>query len=200
MNQRRADVQAFVDSVRAGYEASDMDADTRRCIQDVFSELGRNVGSSNEGGLRQPACAHLPQALRNVRSSRDVFAPIAQSFERLEHLITWTRRSKGPNASANVMDGHANAMVVGPGGLEDRPDVHIGLTIMAPHVRYFDHRHPPEETYLILTPGSYWHGEDTDWFEPRVGSSFYNTPNIIHAMRSHDVPLLAVWCLRDAKD
>jgi quercetin dioxygenase-like cupin family protein len=198
VTQRNPDVQAFLDGVRAGYEASGMDADTRRCIEAVFAALDASAGPVRPGGFRQPACTGLPAALGLARSAGRDFTRIPEAFERVEPLINWTRRSSGPNASANIMDGHANAMVVGPGGLEERADVHVGLTIMSPQMRYFDHSHAPEEAYLVLTPGEFRQGGDGKWFEPGVGGSFYNPPNILHAMRTGDMPMFAVWCLRRA--
>jgi hypothetical protein len=65
---------------------------------------------------------------------------------------------------------------------------------MAPHVRYPDHNHPPEEVYLVLSPGWFQHG-DSSWSEPGIGGTFHNVPNIKHAMASGDAPLLALWCL-----
>lgn len=99
-----------------------------------------------------------------------------------------------PPASSNFRDGHANAMILGPGGLEDRNDLWLGVTLMAPHVRYPDHDHPPEETYLVLSHGEFKQA-DKDWFSPGIGGSFYNPPGIKHAMRSLDRPLLAFWAL-----
>ena len=79
-------------------------------------------------------------------------------------------------------------------GLEDRDDITIGVSLLAPHVRYPDHRHAPEEIYLVLTPGRFQHGE-SEWFEPGPGGTLHNIPNIRHAMASGDVSLLAIWCL-----
>ena len=65
---------------------------------------------------------------------------------------------------------------------------------MAPNTRYPDHRHPPEEVYLVLSPGE-WRQGDGAWHEPGPGGVVHNPPAIVHAMRSGDTPLLAIWCL-----
>ena len=85
-------------------------------------------------------------------------------------------------------------MIVGPGGLESRNDVHIGVSLLAPNVRYPDHNHAPEEVYLVLSPGRFQHGE-FGWFEPGIGGTLYNEPNIRHAMASDEAPLFALWLL-----
>jgi quercetin dioxygenase-like cupin family protein len=85
-------------------------------------------------------------------------------------------------------------MIVGPNGFEPRDDVWVGVSLLAPDVRYPDHNHAPEEVYLVLSEGKF-RQDDKDWFEPGVGGSFYNRPNIKHAMASGDAPLFAIWCL-----
>lgn len=66
--------------------------------------------------------------------------------------------------------------------------------MLAPHVRYPDHRHPPEEIDLVMTPGRFRHG-DSGWFEPGPGGTLHNIPDIDHAMASGATPLLAFCCL-----
>ena len=93
-----------------------------------------------------------------------------------------------------VRDGHANALIVGPDGLEPREDARVGVSLMAPAVQYPDHRHPPEEVYVALSPGE-WRQGDGPWHAPGPGGLVYNPPGIVHAMRSGKTPLLAIWCL-----
>ena len=68
------------------------------------------------------------------------------------------------------------------------------VSLLAPHVRYPDHNHRPEEVYLLLSPGRFQHG-GSEWFEPGIGGTLYNRPDVTHAMASGDVPLLALWFL-----
>jgi hypothetical protein len=122
-------------------------------------------------------------------------ARVADAFVALEPSLAWAPRpAGGPFASDNWPEGHANATVVGPKGLEDRDDLAIGASLMAPRVRYPDHDHGPEEVYLVLSPGRFRHG-GSGWFEPGIGGTLYNQPSIRHAMASDDAPLLAFWCL-----
>jgi len=93
--------------------------------------------------------------------------------------------------------GHANVDIVGPAAeaLEQRDDVRIGMSLMAPGITYPDHRHPPEEVYLVLSAGD-WRQGARAWHSPGLGGIVYNPPDIVHAMRSTTTePLLAVWCL-----
>ena len=65
---------------------------------------------------------------------------------------------------------------------------------VAPRVRYPDHQHPPEEIYVVMSEGE-WRQENHPWFSPGAGGIVHNPPDIVHAMRSADAPLLAIWCL-----
>ena len=142
MTDRRADVQEFLDAVRAGFAAARTDPETARCVHDIFVLLGGAVGATRTGIRRFAACASLPEALQAARASSTVLARIAAAFEAIEPSLGWRQRNGGPHASANLMDGHANAMVVGPGGLEERADAWVGVSLLASHVRYPDHRTP----------------------------------------------------------
>lgn len=83
-------------------------------------------------------------------------------------------------------------MLIGPHGLERRDDVTVGLTLMAPNVRYPDHRHPPEEFYLVLSSGE-WRQDGGAWHEPGPGGVVYHSPGVVHSVRSGAAPLLTLW-------
>jgi quercetin dioxygenase-like cupin family protein len=142
--------------------------------------------------LRLPACQHLEGALDAARRAPGHVPALAQAFASLSPVLSWSRRPG--SAAGPFFDGHANALLVGPRGLERRGDVMVGASLVAPAVRYPEHRHPPEEIYVVLTPGE-WRNEDTPWHQPGPGGVVHNPPGIVHAMRAGSVPLLALWFL-----
>jgi len=147
---------------------------------------------------RLPVCSHLSEAIATASAASEVLARLMGGFAAIEPYLCWHYRATGgPNASDNWPDGHALAEIIGPKGVESRPKLQIGVSLLAPHVRYPDHSHPPEEVYLVLSSGRFQHGA-TPWFEPGIGGTFHNVPNIKHAMASDAVPLLAMWCLWSA--
>ncbi|WP_119389728.1 dimethylsulfonioproprionate lyase family protein [Taklimakanibacter lacteus] len=195
MTERSKVLQDFLDSVHDVLKSAKAGPEAGKCIARVFDALERPSSPGRNQPTRLPACTHLPVALETARSGGPSLARIATSFAALEPQLTWTRRPKVDGSqSDNFADGHANAMIIGPNGLEPREDVWVGVSLLAPHVRYPDHDHSPEEVYLVLSKGRFQHG-DSEWFEPGIGGSFYNTPNIKHAMASGDEPLFAIWCL-----
>jgi hypothetical protein len=84
-------------------------------------------------------------------------------------------------------------MIVGPGSLEPRQDVWLGVSLLGPNVRYPDHRHRPEETYLVISPGDF-RQRRRECVPVAEGETFHNPHNVVHAMASSDRPLLA-FCL-----
>ncbi|GGK55894.1 hypothetical protein GCM10007941_02700 [Amphritea balenae] len=93
------------------------------------------------------------------------------------------------------MKGHVNAEIIGPKGLEVREDIIVGITLMRPGITYPDHHHPPAEIYIVLSEGL-WRQKDLAWTSPGPGGYVYNPPDIIHAMKSLNTPLFALWCLK----
>ncbi|HLZ64981.1 MAG TPA: dimethylsulfoniopropionate lyase [Aliidongia sp.] len=193
MIHRSAGLQQFIDAAFNGFDLCAGIPASRRSIANILRALETPAPEATGPGERLPVCSHLEQALE-VRPSSPVLLDLVTAFRTIEPSLQWRRRTSNASASDNFSDGHANAMIVGPGGLEDRRDAWLGVTLMAPNVRYPDHDHAPEETYLILSEGEFRHG-DTSWFTPGIGGSFYNPPGIRHAMRSGDRPLFAFWAL-----
>ena len=195
MSERPKPLEHFLASIRSKLSEVQPGTAAGRCLERVFDALSDPRPVLATAPARLPACAYLDKALDNTRQSSASLARIADAFAALEPNLTWTRRASSDHtASTNFVDGHANAMIVGPRGYELREDVWVGVSLLAPNVRYPDHHHAPEEVYLVLSQGKFRQGE-AEWFEPGIGGSFYNTPNIKHAMASGATPLFAVWCL-----
>ncbi|GAB4291521.1 MAG: dimethylsulfoniopropionate lyase [Roseovarius sp.] len=188
-------LRAFVDAARTAYEAQGEDPRGRASCGRIFAALEGPLTLREARPARLPACAHLAQAADPGRFAPGPLRDLVRAFGGLEpHLVWYRRGGDAPGASPGWEEAHANAMIVGPGGLVPEVRVWLGVSLLAPHVRYPDHRHPPEETYLVLSEGEFWQ-EGRGWFSPGVGGSFYNPPNILHAMRSGEAPLFAFWAL-----
>jgi quercetin dioxygenase-like cupin family protein len=152
--------------------------------------------------LRTPAAqagqAQGPALERARRQSGPVGA-LADAFAAVEPQLAWQVRAGAEAHGEQFLAGHANAAIAGADGLEIRSDVRIGVSLMAPHTRYPDHRHPPEEIYVVLSDGQ-WRQASDPWHAPGIGGLVYNPPNIVHAMRSAEQPLLALWFLWTGPD
>ena len=157
-------------------------------VADAVIRLFPHGGKTGPAPSRLPVCDWIEPALAAQHSD------LAASFAALQQQLSWGRRKTADPANIAFWNGHANAMILGPGGLEERSDLWIGATVMAPGTLYPDHDHPPAEVYLPLSPGEWWNA-DMDWADPGANGFIYNPPGIKHAMRAGEKPFLALWFL-----
>lgn len=187
--------QSFLDAAFVAIDQFAQDERARLSVLQIRANLQAPVSHRYDIGKRLPVCNHFLEGVLATETGQPALDNLIARFKVLEPMLEWKCRPTYDNsASENFLTGHANALIVGPGGFEDRRDVWIGAMLMAPNVRYPDHDHAPEETYLVLSEGEFQQG-DSDWFSPGVGGSFYNPPGIRHAMRSRENPLFAFWVL-----
>ena len=192
---RAAGLQRVVDAAAQAFAGAEMSAPAKSALGRVFERL-TTVHPAVAGTAEDlPVLSLLPQAVANLQLRGDRMSALGLAVADIAPDLPWTtRKIVGPTASAGFECAHANAVLIGPNGLEQRQDVWVGLSLMAPHTRYPDHDHGPEEVYLLLSDGAFLQG-DADWLARSAGQTVYNTPWIAHAMRATDQPFLALWCL-----
>ena len=193
---RSQELQTFIDATRDAFAASDANADALAVAGKIFGAA--NAASGEEATpdpLQMLACEHLDDALQRAREEDGPVAELASALTEIAPRLMWVTRPNGANDDDTFKARHANAVVIGEGGLEARNDIRIGMSLLAPDTRYPDHRHPPEEIYTVLSPGEWKQNAEGEFRAPGIGGFVHNIPNIIHGMRATDVPLLAVWSL-----
>jgi quercetin dioxygenase-like cupin family protein len=195
LTQRSPDLQSLLALAEAAiHQAPDVEAPVHSTAARVFEALRAPSTQASSETARLPVCRHLPAALEHARRQPGPVGALADAFARIEPILNWQIRPGAETLGEPFLNGHANATIIGPEGLEVRHDVRVGVSLMAPHTRYPDHRHPPEEIYVVLSSGL-WRQADRPWHEPGIGGLVYNPPNIVHAMRAREWPLLALWFL-----
>jgi len=184
----------FLDSLFAAVEPKLAGPGPSRVLTEARAASADLSIVGNTDGRQVPVCSWLQPAL-NAPMPSDALNGVTDGLKALAPHLSWfTRNDTTDTGSANFPDGHGNAIIVGPDGLAVSSDLWIGVSLLAPAVRYPDHTHPPEELYLVLSDGDFRNAE-TAWTKPGIGGLFHNPPGIVHAMRSGDTPLLAVWTL-----
>jgi len=168
-----------------------------RLATGIFAALKNFKPSEPAPPQRFSICDRMDEAIQAIPCDKQDSQALGRSLRALDRFIPWYQRAASLDDEPEFKLGHANAMLIGPKGIESREDVWIGVSLMAPHVTYPNHHHPPEEIYAVLSPGQ-WRQGDGPWSEPGIGGIVYNPPNIVHAMRSRDRCLLAVWALMAA--
>lgn len=192
---RSLTMQRFLDALKAAFDASLQSESARDAVDRVFQAAIRPATAGTPVSEVLDVTQLFPEALAPLLPRKDALGDLARALADLAPDLVWTTRKViGPTASPGFEWAHANSYLMGPGALEDRPDLWIGLSLMAPGTRYPDHDHAPEEVYLVLSPGEFWH-DDKAWIAPGVGGTVHNRPGIRHAMRAADAPFLAIWVL-----
>lgn len=77
--------------------------------------------------------------------------------------------------------------------MEERDDVHVGATIMAPYGRFPDHRRKHPTVFLALSRAEV-RLHDEDWVVRSPGGVFFSEEGQEFAMRCTSNPLLLLWC------
>ena len=142
------------------------------------------------GGLA--VLRHLPQAIgETMLLDPDLAAAIAA----VEDGLRWLQSSSysdallGEGFSAN----YGWAQIIGPDGFFPGDDFLLGLLMLGPGRHYRDHYHPAPELYWPLTSGSLWSRDGGRFSEQSQGSVIWHPPMMMHATKTGDTPLLAVW-------
>lgn len=208
MQTRSAELTAFLTSLNSAIQGrSCVGSDLHRITEKIMQALEVKKPSAPQEPVWLPACEYLEGALENVaiNASQEIeghshstgaksLVAHAQALRALAPKLAWWHRTNELEPDSAFAHSHANATLIGKGGLEERDDVWVGISLMGPGIEYPEHHHPPEEIYLVLSQG-HWQRAGAEWFEPGIGGLVHNTPNIRHAFRSGSAPLLATWCL-----
>jgi mannose-6-phosphate isomerase-like protein (cupin superfamily) len=131
--------------------------------------------------------------LRAVLDLADHSAPeVAAALRPIAAQLPW-RYGYAPRGDVPGLD---NAMgwaeLVGPAAPILSREVCFGLTLIGPHTHYPPHRHPAVELYRIVVGHPHWTvGETTSVRSP--GTAILHEANVVHAMRTEDAPLLAIY-------
>ena len=146
----------------------------------------------NGNGATSPLIDEIDYLALNTKMRDKNSYELFRSFSAISNTLQWYRRPG--RHSQEFMNGHANAEIIGPKGLHISEDIKVGVTLMRPHLTYPDHHHSPEEVYIALSDG-YWRQNQEPWRSPGPGGYVYNKSSILHAMKSVETPLCAIWCL-----
>lgn len=142
---------------------------------------------------RIAACRLLPET---VGLTLGVDSAVAAAIADVEDALAW-RQTAGYSDAAmgqpGFMEGYGHAELVGPTGGFPGDDFRLGLLILGPDRHYRDHYHPAPELYWTLTGPTLWKRGAGGFVERAAGDTVWHEPLIVHATRTLDTPLLAVW-------
>lgn len=144
--------------------------------------------------LPESLAPYLSLALNAAPRTNEHLEAVLDALSTLLPHVTWINRQAQPGQDDSFVERHRNGLITGPAGLFECSSLTLGLTLMAPDTCYPFHHHSPAEFYLVLSPGQ-WYRENVGWWSPGAGGVVFNPPSCIHAMKSAEAPLLALWGL-----
>jgi quercetin dioxygenase-like cupin family protein len=194
MNSRNKALSEFITAHKTV-----VDTLTQSSIKTFLTRCHTSLSKSGEPTCKdvsnlEPVCKYIPESLKLARNQSPELIQLAQKFDNLYRHLPWYPSNRSSDKNEAFYNGHANAVITGNGGLEEHKSVRFGASLIAPHLEYPYHRHPPEEGYLVISEGD-WRQGSGGWFHRNPGETVHNVPNIWHAMKSGKSPLLAVWML-----
>ena len=142
---------------------------------------------------RQPVCAYLAQG---VAASMMVDANLAAAIAAVEDRLQW-RQSAGYSDAVLGEGFTANygwCEFIGGNGFFPGDDFRLGLLLLGPNLHYKDHYHPAPELYWPLTGPSDWKRGAGGFAVKAAGEIIWHKPFVMHATRTRETPLLALWC------
>jgi quercetin dioxygenase-like cupin family protein len=163
-------------------------------LRSVWPKPGPMIGQTKPSRL--PACDYLGTALALARTgaTADLVAAIAPLADQLQW--TYSYPSDGEQDSNDLANRIAFSQIVGRKGLIANADIHVGLTLMAPHTSYPAHAHPAVEVYLVVSGSAIWQAGDAAATRQPPNAVIFHPSNVPHAMTTDVEPLLAIWTWR----
>lgn len=136
-----------------------------------------------------PVLRHLPQALAATPPhAAEASSALQQVGRHLPWRYGYARREDAPDLGSRI----AFAEIVGPDAPSRSDAACVGVTLIAPHTLYPDHRHPAIELYYVLSGTATWRAGGRSKLAP-PGTFVLHPSGVTHSMETHDEPLLAAY-------
>jgi Dimethlysulfonioproprionate lyase len=144
------------------------------------------------GPRRLPVLRHFESC---VAETMLVDADLAAALAALADELHWKQSSSYSDAALGegFMESYGWCNIIGPEGFFPGDDFLLGLLMLGPNRHYRDHVHSAPELYCPLTAHSRWKQGQGQFEEKPAGSIIWHEPNVPHATRTTDHPLLALW-------
>ena len=133
--------------------------------------------------LRAEPVAYTPSSVPAV-------GDIAADLRALSDALVWQPSPRSDPRGEHVALAPLEAL------FEIPPDVTIGILHVAAGQAYPEHRHPPQELYLVLAGRGRWMSNGLPGYRPQPGGSLVtNPPGGLHGVRAEDDAVTALYVL-----
>jgi hypothetical protein len=185
------DLRVLLAALRTCFEAG-------RSRQDAIGEEIRKVSAALDRVDAQPLdiqptphplIRYLPAALALTRAHSP---EVASVLEPIAELLPWRYGYQVRPEAAGLENAMGWAELVGPEAPFRSGEVCFGLTLIGPGSYYPPHHHPAIELYVVLAGHADWTAGGQTATQP-PGATILHHADIVHAMRTGEEPLLAIY-------
>lgn len=181
----------LVDAIQRGLEAAGGTG-----VEPALKRLGEQDHSTAAARAAMPrslpVCRYLSET---VAASLMVDAGVAAAAAACVCDLHW-RQTAGYSDEVlgpGFLDNYGHCELIGPQGVFPGDDFLLGFLLLGPNRHYRDHRHPAPELYWTLTGPTEWKRNTSAFTIKQAGETVWHDPHEVHATRTNDVPMLAVW-------
>ena len=153
-----------------------------------------STAPSWEKSSRLPVTRELPKAIDAARGTP--LAEIAAALVEVEPSLRWRQNPNYTTATIGdtFLERYGYVELVGRNCPWRSDNFAVGFLLLGLGAHYPVHHHPAREVYHVVAGTSEWWRSERDWTAASPGAAIYHAPNVKHATRVLDVPLLAIYC------
>ena len=140
-----------------------------------------------------PVLRHLPAtAGHTIFSTADLAATLRQHSD----ACAWRQTYAAADLPPEFLDNYGWTELIGQRGPTASDRIACGFLLLGPATHYPSHRHAAEEIYVPLAGTAAWQRGDANWQDQPPGTRIHHPSWMLHAMRTHATPLLALYLWR----
>lgn len=184
-------VRKLIAAIQHGFETRP-NAATQHVVSRLAEQHMREADFVTQKAKSLPVLSQFAACLTDVHH----FEPsLALHLHQVQPLLKWQQSASYTDAvlGDGFTENYGWAQLIGPHGFFHGDDFLLGVLMLGPHRHYRDHNHPAPELYWPLTSGSHWRCTPDDFVEKSAGDIIWHEPFQIHATKTFEQPMLAVW-------
>jgi hypothetical protein len=164
-----------------------------RLVNDFIATLDWAMEPRRLDPRSLPCVAHLGNVLTHVGETER--PPVRLIVENAQSL-SWGQTYRAEDFGEAFLRNYGWVELFGTRGHFVNDRIAGGFLLLGPHIHYPDHHHVAEEIYIPLTSRTEWRAGDAGFRKRAAGEVIHHPSNMVHAIRTGDAPLLALYLWR----
>jgi quercetin dioxygenase-like cupin family protein len=154
--------------------------------------LESGAARAREHPNRVPVADRMPAIIAAAEAGPT--AAIARALSPVLPSVDWVRTYSEAQLGRAYLENYGYFDIASPKrGLIATDAIACGFLVIGPGQLYPAHRHPAVELYHVVAGAPDWQVDGAPWEPKPVGSFVFHPSMAIHAMRTNDSPLLALY-------